>query len=304
MSHTQPYWQPHPIADLFPRMTPEEWAALKKDMVQRREQGLDPFERPILVSLGTILDGRHRHDAWIELADEGAADGYFAANPPPSEDVAPDEHGSLIAWMRAKSLNLVHRHIPAEQKAAIFLKAVETFPELRAVIEEIAQENAARKKDGQPLVAGDRRGNTNEQIGQLAGVGATTMKAVKRLKAAAPDQFEAVAQGKRSVKKAFKQLGTGKPPAPKAKKDGPKEKPESADGPATEAMDGGNEWDIEFTACGYVPQLAGKRPIDIQTGLKDDTLKLVWTGRLEEPDGTLVAEITCPDFKGFTVSDG
>ena len=76
---------------------------------------------------------------------------------------------------------MVGRQIPADQRAAIFLKAVETYPELQAVIEEIASDNAERKKAGKPLDAGDQRGNTNEELGKLAGVGTTTMKQARTL---------------------------------------------------------------------------------------------------------------------------
>ena len=58
--------------------------------------------------------------------------------------------------MRAKSRNMVHRHIPADKKAAIFLTAVEMYPELKEAIEEIKADNSVRRKEGKPLVAGDQ----------------------------------------------------------------------------------------------------------------------------------------------------
>ena len=295
MATKKAYWQPHPIAEFFPPMTTEEKAAIKEDMVKRLKRGLPPLEDPILIYEGTILDGRHRHDAWVELAAEGAADGYFSQTSPQSEDIAPDQHGMLTAWMRANSRNMVHRHIPADQKAAIFLQAIDAFPELKAVIEEITEENAARKQDGRPLVASARRGDTNRQIGEVAGVGATTMKQVKRLKDQAPDQFKAVAQGRTTVKKAIKKLGP-KPTSKAQKLDG-------GDTPANEPPASATEWDIKFTAFGFVPPVSGKQPLDIQTGLNDGTLRMIWSGRLEDADGTTVAELTLPDAKDFTVSN-
>ena len=67
-------------------------------------------------------------------------------NLPPTHAFSPTKHGTLAAWMRAKSANMVHRHIPADQKVAIFLKAVETFPELKAALDQIKEDNTQRKK--------------------------------------------------------------------------------------------------------------------------------------------------------------
>lgn len=224
------HWPPHPIAELFPPMTPEEFAGLKKDMVERVLAGLDPQEHAIILIDGKISDGRHRDLAWVELADEGACDGYFARNLPRVENFDPGKHGTLAAWMRAKSANMIHRHIPADQKAAIFLKAAEEFPEIRAALEEIRKENATKKKAGKPLDAGDQRGNTAAQAGKLAGVGPTTMKGAKRLQEEAPEKLEAVAQGKTTLKKALKSLPKSKGPKPKKGKPGKEAKEEQVKG--------------------------------------------------------------------------
>lgn len=142
----------------------------------------------------------------MELADEGACDGYFARNTPPFERFSPAKHGTLAAWMKAKSLNMIHRDIPAAQKAAILLEATKQFPEINAAIEEIKKENEAKKKKGKPLASGDQRGNTAAQIGELAGTGATTMKGMTRLQKEAPDKFKEVAEGKTSLKEALASL--------------------------------------------------------------------------------------------------
>ena len=54
------HWPPHPIAELFPAMIPEEFSDLKKDMVERLLNGLDPLEHAIILLDDKILDGRHR----------------------------------------------------------------------------------------------------------------------------------------------------------------------------------------------------------------------------------------------------
>jgi hypothetical protein len=188
-------YQPHPIAMLFPAMTKDEFDDLKRDMQNRSDNGLPPLEHPILLYQGKIIDGRHRYNAWGELGFEGD---------PPVESFSPETHDTLTAWMRAKSLNMVHRYIPADQKVAVFLKAVEAFPELKAALEEIESGNRKRQVEGKPLDASDQRGNTAKQVGKLTGVGPTTVKLVKKVKKEAPDKFEQIVQGKLTAKKALK----------------------------------------------------------------------------------------------------
>jgi hypothetical protein len=143
-----------------------------------------------------LLDGRHRDKAWWELGIEGD---------PPVEVFDAKKHGTLAAWMRVKSLNMVHRHIPADRKAAIFLKASEDFLDLKAVIGQIKQANLEKQKEGKPSVAGDQGGNTAKEVGRLAGVGATAVKQVQKLQKEAPDLFDQVALGTISAKKALQE---------------------------------------------------------------------------------------------------
>lgn len=213
------HWPVHPIAKLFPVKTPEERAELKQDMLERVARGLDPLESPILLYEGQILDGRHRDELWKELAEEKGE--FFACNQPPTETFQPTKHGTLAAWMRAKSRNVVVRQTPADQRAAIFLKAVETYPELKAVLDRIKEENAERQKKGQPLGAGVQRGNTAEQVADLAGVGATTVKQAQKLQKEAPEKFDEVAQGKTTAKKALGEI-KGQKEAQGQKEQGPK----------------------------------------------------------------------------------
>jgi hypothetical protein len=163
------HWPIHPIALLFSPKPRQERAELKEDMRERVVRGLDPLESPLLLYQDMLLDGRHRDELWCELAVEGACDGFFTRNRPRTETFSRNTHGTLEAWLRAKSRNLAVRQTPAEQ-----------------------------------------RGNTAEQVAALAGVGATTIKLLKKLQKDAPDQFEAVAQGRITAKKALKDVEQGK----------------------------------------------------------------------------------------------
>jgi hypothetical protein len=221
------HWPIHPLALLFSTKTPEERAELKKDMVDRANQGIEPLEAPVLLWDNQILDGRHRDEIWMELAEEGAVNGFFKRNRPPTEDFKPGKDGTLAAWMRAKSRNLVVRQTNADQRAALFLKAVKQFPELEAVLDDIKEKNLQRKKAGRRLDAGDQRGNTNEEVAKMAQVGTTTVKQVKQLEKVAPDKFEEVAEGKTSAKKALREVKEKK--KARANQDRKKARPDKAD---------------------------------------------------------------------------
>jgi hypothetical protein len=251
-------YEPHPLALLFPEMAPEEYADLKQDMLERKAKGLPPLEHSLLLYQGKILDGRHRDRAWRELGIEGD---------PPVEVFSPKEHGTLAAWMRAKSLNMVHRHIPAGQKVAILLQAAETFPEVKAALDEIEEENLKRKKEGKALDAGDQRGNTAKQVGELAGAGPTTVKQVQKLKTEDPAKFKEVAKGKVSPKKAVQQVKQEKQKAAAEATDA-KAKKEPKLGPGDlvykvepEAAEGGVEGAADHRACEGVPRPEGVRPV-------------------------------------------
>src|SRR6516225_11114850 len=110
------HWPIHPIALLFPTKPRQERAELKEDMRERVVRGLDPLESGLLLYQDMLLDGRHRDELWCELADEGACGGFFARNQPPTETFSPNTHGTLGAWLRAKSRNLTVRQTPADQR--------------------------------------------------------------------------------------------------------------------------------------------------------------------------------------------
>ena len=92
----------HEVADIFPLMTGEEFDALKADISvngQREPIWLHPD--------GSIIDGRNRHRACIDL------------------DIAPhfrtwDGNGSLVAFV--VSLNLHRRHLTSGQKRSLLRK--------------------------------------------------------------------------------------------------------------------------------------------------------------------------------------
>jgi hypothetical protein len=277
------YWEPHGIAKLFRPMTSEERAALKKDMVDRLKNGLEPLEHPVVLYEDKILDGRHRAEIWRELDEEGTCGGYFKRMQPPTERFSPSKHGTLGAWLRAKSANMVGRGLSADERAATFLKAVDEYPELKAVIDEITQENAKRQLEGKPLDASVQRGNTAEQIGKLADVGPTTMKQVQRLKKEAPEKFEEVAAGKTTAKKALKRMkkekaaGSGKDKKRTAaseqqqRKKGRGGEPKRVPEPKPTQTE--DNWNLTIQVMGILRTL-GMTKEQIETALHDGTMQL------------------------------
>jgi Predicted transcriptional regulators len=89
----------HPVADIFPAMGEEEYAALKTDIAKH---GL---LEPILTHCGRVIDGRHRLRACREL---GIASAF--------RDVECEEK-NLFALVL--SLNLHRRHLSTSQRAII-----------------------------------------------------------------------------------------------------------------------------------------------------------------------------------------
>jgi len=87
----------HPIADIFPPMSAEEYAALVQDI---RERGL---LEPIWLYDGQVLDGRHRSRACQELGIE----------PETREYTGDDPLGFVV------SLNLKRRHLSESQRAMV-----------------------------------------------------------------------------------------------------------------------------------------------------------------------------------------
>lgn len=96
----------HPLADLFPRMTPAERDALKDSMERR---GFDPAH-PIVLLGGKVYDGRHRYDVALELGIEPVYIKYAGNDP----------EGDVLATNAG-----ARRSLTTGQKAMVALGALE-----------------------------------------------------------------------------------------------------------------------------------------------------------------------------------
>jgi len=95
--------QTHPIADLMPSMSEEEYKNLIEDI------NVNGLIEPIYLFEGKILDGRHRYRACVELGIEPRFEEYSGNSP--------------VSFVISK--NLKRRHLTESQKAAL---AVELLP--------------------------------------------------------------------------------------------------------------------------------------------------------------------------------
>lgn len=90
----------HPLADVFPDMSAEDYADLREDI---RQHGL---RQPVVLFQGKILDGRHRYRACKELDVDYQIERYIGNNP--------------IEFVI--SLNLRRRHLSTSQRAMMAAK--------------------------------------------------------------------------------------------------------------------------------------------------------------------------------------
>jgi site-specific DNA-methyltransferase (adenine-specific) len=146
MITTEQQLQTHPIADLIPSMSEEEYRGLIEDI---KVNGLID---PIYLFEGRILDGRHRYRACLELRIEPRFEEYQGDSP--------------VAFVISR--NLKRRHLTESQRAAL---AVELLP----YIEKEARERQIKAgKEGEKYgVLGGRgikKGSNeyNEKVLQLS----------------------------------------------------------------------------------------------------------------------------------------
>ena len=85
----------HPLADIFPKLSDSEYAALVADI------GKNGLRHPIILFDGAVLDGRHRHMACLDAGVE-----------PRFEDYTGDDPASVVV-----SENITRRHLTESQRA-------------------------------------------------------------------------------------------------------------------------------------------------------------------------------------------
>ncbi len=179
----------HSVAALFPPAGDDEYKTLRQDILERGQQ------EPILLYEEHILDGKARHRACKEL------------------DIVPafaeweGDQTTLAVWLQAKGTNLVRRHLTAEQRAAVLLRAADFLPDVQQAIQAVVGAAEMRKQLGMKAPKqGDTSGEAATIIGRLVGVSGSTVKRVRRVHDKAPDKLQAVAEGRTTCGKALKEI--------------------------------------------------------------------------------------------------
>lgn len=171
--------QHHPVSELFPRMSAEEFAALKTDIA---ENGL---RESIWLYEGKIIDGRNRDQACDELGITPATRTW-------------DGKGSLVAFV--VSLNLHRRHLTASQKNALGAEIEPMLAKEAKVRQRRSGENAGLsplKLDGKKVVANvpQQKARARQQAAAIVGGSARGVQDAKAVKKSDPDLFAKVKAG-------------------------------------------------------------------------------------------------------------
>ena len=170
----------HEYANIFPLMTPEEYAALVADM---RANGYDPTA-PIVLYEGQILDGRNRWKAARELGIE-----------PPYVDYDGDDP---LGYVVRRNLN--RRHLNETQRGTVAAK-----------LANITKSDAGRiggKHKNEATANLQLLDNkiTQTQAADMLNVSPRTVTTIRAVERAAPDLFEPMAQGKMTANEAMKEV--------------------------------------------------------------------------------------------------
>lgn len=174
----------HPIADMFPLLTGEEYENLKADIAA------NGLREPIwLHPDGHILDGRNRYRACRDLGLE-----------PPTR--LWNGKGSAVAFV--VSLNLHRRHLNTSQRATIALDVLPMLEE-EAKTRRRATQNNYSAPDLE--IIPDQAGNAREHAAALFQTNGRYVQDAKKIADAAPDLLHDVRAGTLSIPYAMRKLG-------------------------------------------------------------------------------------------------
>jgi N6-adenosine-specific RNA methylase IME4 len=176
----------HPAAQLFPLLEGAEFDQLKADIA---EHGL--LEPITLHPDGSILDGRNRHRACLDLEIKPQFETW-------------QDHGSAVAFVISK--NIMRRHLTSSQRAAV---AVEVLPLLEAEAKERQRKHAGTA----PGIAGTLvqlfaqvSGKSRDQAAVLFQTNREYVQVGKSLQEQASDLLEQVKTGDLTMPEAKREL--------------------------------------------------------------------------------------------------
>ncbi|MGB4258336.1 MAG: DNA methyltransferase [Phycisphaerae bacterium] len=175
--------QSHPVADIFPMMTAEEFAGLVEDI---KANGL---KEPIwLHPDGRIIDGRNRYKACIEAGVEPSFRTW-------------DGEGSLVRFV--VSLNLHRRHLNSSQRAIIGAKML---PMLEEEAKERQRDHGGtapgKKHLSKSLDKCSRDGLAAQQAAKIAGTNRQYVSDAAKIVETKPELADKVLAGQMTIPQA------------------------------------------------------------------------------------------------------
>lgn len=181
----------HPVANIFPMMSDDEFAALVEDIRVNGQR------QPIYLHEDRIIDGRNRYRACQQLG--------IMPNV-----VAWDGEGSLVSFV--VSLNLQRRHLSSSQKATVGLDILPMLEEEARERQRVAGEEFGRGKLPQLIgeaIEQPRERHANEavqQAAQMVGTNRQYVSDAKKLRDEAPELLERVRSGELTIPQAKTEL--------------------------------------------------------------------------------------------------
>ena len=173
----------HPVAQLFPMLSSSELQEMADSI--KKEGLLNPCVR----QNDTLLDGRNRIAACKLAGVEPHYTEYTGDSP--------------VAFIIGA--NLARRHLEKGQKIALAIEIEPHFAE-EAKKRQLSTLKQGAKPDVENVPQREQA-RSRDQAAKSVGISGKLVSAAKAIKAADPERFEKVKQGKLSVAKAKKEIG-------------------------------------------------------------------------------------------------
>jgi ParB-like chromosome segregation protein Spo0J len=172
----------HPVANIFPMMSPDEFEALKADIAA------NGLIEPIWFFEGRIIDGRNRWEACTELKIEPAIREWGG-------------DGSLVSFV--VSLNLKRRHLNSSQLAVVSLKVL-------PMQEEEARSRQGKRNDlidiSQKIDTSSTGRATENTAAIITGTNRQYISDAKSIQAKAPELIAEIMAGNMNIPEAKKEI--------------------------------------------------------------------------------------------------
>jgi DNA modification methylase len=162
--------EPHPFAELLPRMSDAEYAALFADLLANGQRD------DVILFEGKILDGRNRYRALREMKK------------PPRTRKFKGTREDAVAFVKSR---MMHRNLDAPRKACVAIQFADTYEqEAKARMVRGKQDPSKKVYEGQ-----EKAQRAMDLLGEAFGVNPTYLYQAKKLRDGDKKLFRAVFEG-------------------------------------------------------------------------------------------------------------